>query len=281
MFSSLLLLLALLPLPLGPFIARWADGSEAARSGMDSFVAVTLGGIVLLYIWPEAYGVAGLAALVLGLLGFALPFLLHGELHAHEKRAFPSLVWLSFLGLSLHALLDGVALFGPQTGPRPGQASATLLALAVVLHRFPTALAIWWLVVPRLGRRSAVILLATVGAATVVGFAVAADLLGLLSAPSLGFFQAAVAGMLMHVVFGHEHRHATDGKPPADWRTSAAGALAGVALLTAVGRIHPMDELLPGALAGGGEALALVRIAVPPLLLGSFIWSVRAFRARH
>lgn len=281
MYSFLLLVLALLPLPLGPFIARWADRSEAARSTVDSFVAVTLGGIVLLYIWPEAYGVAGAGALASGLLGFALPFLFHGQLHAHEKRAFPGFVWLSFLGLALHALLDGVALFGPEVDSRHEHAGPTLLALAVVLHRFPTALAIWWLVVPRLGRRSAVILLATVGGATVVGFFVAVRLLGLLSAPSLAVFQAAVAGMLMHVVFGHEHRHAEHAASPAGRRTSAAGAVAGVALLVAVAQIHPMEQLYPGRLESGDRALALARLVVPPLLLGSLIWTVRALRLRH
>lgn len=280
MYSVVLLLLALFPLPLAPWIARWADRSESARSVMDSFVAVTLGGIVVLYIWPEAFAVTGVAAVVCGLLGFALPYLLHGQLHAHEKRAFPGLVWLSFLGLALHALLDGVALFAPESEHGHEHAGSTALAVAVVLHRFPTALAIWWLVVPRLGRRSAAILLTTVGAATAVGFAVAGGLLGLLSAPGLALFQAAVAGMLMHVVFGHEHRHAEAAEAAASRRTSAAGAAVGVALLVVVSRMHPMELLFPGELETGSPA-ALLRWISPPLLLGSLIWTLRALRARR
>jgi len=238
---------------------------------------------VILYIWPESYRVAGWAALAAGLLGFALPFLLHGQLHTHEERAMPGLLWLAFLALALHALLDGVALFSPETEPMSGhsQEQGILLGAAVVLHRVPTALAIWWLVVPRLGKRPAVALLSIVGLATVLGFALAGPFLGLLSAPGVAAFQAGIAGMLMHIVLGHEHPHAKQAPAKVSRRTSAAGALLGIALLVVVNKVHPMGHPGTGEHAAAPTFQEMLRLVTPAIALGALIWFVRARRAHH
>ncbi len=257
MNSYALLVLALLPLVAGPYLARWAERSQAAKSAMDSLVAVTLIGLVVLHIWPDSYHAAGLSALGVGLAGFLLPFLLHGQLHKYEKRAFPGLIWLTFLGLALHAFLDGVALFSPQAHHHEG---LSLLAVAVVLHRLPVALGIWWLVLPRLGGRSAVALLVIVGVATVLGFALANRFLAHLTSPGLALFAAGVAGMLLHIVSGHEHRHARPSSSGTALLTSALGAVLGAVLLLAIG--HESFPLLP-------------------FLLALVIWASRARRLRQ
>lgn len=221
----LLVLGSIIPLAAGPFLAHLADRAEAARSVVDAFAAVSLGGIVILHIWPHAFLTAGAWTLVGGLLGLLLPFLLHGSLHSHERKIYPGFVVLAFLGLAVHATLDGVALFSPladevtataeaaitvgQDGHHAhDQGSAMLLALAVILHRLPMGLAVWWFAVPILGRRFATALLLAIAAATVLGFSVAGQLLVDLSMPGIAVFEATIAGMLLHVVMGHEHGHA-------------------------------------------------------------------------
>lgn len=265
MESYLLLALALLPLIAGPYLAGLAERSNRARSVVDSLVAVALGGVVMLHIWPNAYRHGGPAVLAAGLLGFALPFLLHGRFHAYEKRAFPGLIWLAFSGLALHAMIDGVALFSPEAGHDHGT-NSVLLAFAVVLHRLPVALGIWWLVLPRQGARSAVALLVLVGVATVLGFALGDRILAYLSSPALALFEAGVAGMLMHIVFGHERGHASP-TPSFRW-TSAIGAALGVVVLLAIGHGTPH-----------GEHQAL-RSMIYIVALASGIWAIRLWRSR-
>lgn len=233
MNGILLLSFGLLPLVVGPLIALGADRSTSARSVMDGFVAVSVGGIVLFYLWPATYGTAGWLALLAGLAGFAIPFLFHRHMHAgpaHQERASIPLLWIAFLGLAGHAGLDGAALYTPLLEGAAEAPNADLLALAVVLHRLPMAIALWWLVLPSLGRRAAIVLLAAMGVATVAGFLLARALLPALSSPVLAMFEAGVAGMLLHIIFGHRHGHAPRSHGILRW-TYAAGALAGVAVL--------------------------------------------------
>ena len=250
LLSLILLLGGILPLVAGPFLAQWAENSRRTKAAFDAFIAVALGGIVILHLWPHAFLVAGLWALAGGLGGMLLPFLLHGSLHSQERKIYPAMIAVVVLGLAVHAILDGVALLSPLVVENSGgaveevagthdhdhfdhseieageaeaahegheedildphhhhQESATLLALAVILHRLPMGLAVWWLTVPVLGRRVAIALLGAMVAATVVGFGLAGQVLVDLTLPGIAVFEATIAGMLLHVVMGHEHSH--------------------------------------------------------------------------
>ncbi len=334
--STALLASGILPLLAGPLLARWAERSEATKGATDAFIAVSMTGIVVLHIWPHAFLTAGGWTLVGGLAGLSIPFLLHGPLSHREEKIYPALVAVAFFGLAVHATLDGVALFTPlvdhsasAAGLEPphsgvgegqvvdrdghishehGEESSALLALAVVLHRLPMGLAVWWLVVPILGRRVAIGILAMIAGATVLGFQLASGLLGELSLPIISIFEATVAGMLLHVVAGHEHghhddghshdvdhdhsrhhEHRRDGHPPHEHRHhghrhqedhhhgpiedrapwgSALGGLLGLSLILGLSRVHPVDHGLLEHLPFGTAFAALVIYSAPWLVLG-------------
>jgi len=245
----LLLIASLLPLLVGPIIARRAAQSVVARAFLSRFVVVALGGIILFHIWPLAFLKVGWLALVSGLSGLAGPFFFHGVLHKHEERASLALVWVAFLGLAIHATIDGVALFGPGEHLESATAlaksdSVPLLALAVLLHRLPMALAIWWLVGPVLGRRVAVGLLLGIAFSTLLGFLVADRVMEGISGPGIAVFEAGVAGMLLHVIFGHGPHNR---KSVSQHRGAAlAGAAGGLVTLAALFVTHPPEYLYGG-----------------------------------
>ncbi|MEM6792413.1 MAG: hypothetical protein AAF725_00395 [Acidobacteriota bacterium] len=368
----LLLLGSLVPLALGPLLATWADRSGTAKAAVDAFIAVSITGIVALHIWPHAFLVAGAWSLLGGLIGLLLPFLLHGALHAHERRFYPLLMGLALLGLALHATLDGIALFAPlldseaaqeeiytvhgksqaahaleekpaeleaaheesahqhaasehrtvhahgesdaahpmseaeHEHPEAGHAeaahaahgevaheehahagdpeaceasaaagghhhhhdgmNASLLAGAVLLHRLPMGLAIWWLTVPILGRRVAISVLALIAAGTLAGFALGGALLPGLSAPAFSFFEATIAGMLMHVVAGHDHRHHHGAPRPQPTWAAAAGARMALARVGFRDRIHPAEHRFAGGL-DFQQTLTALALSVGPWLI--------------
>ncbi|MEM7482406.1 MAG: hypothetical protein AAF481_14620 [Acidobacteriota bacterium] len=292
MTTSWILLAGLLPLVFGPLLARWVQGQPAARGALDAFVAVALGGIVLLHLWPHAFVAAGLWAVAGGVAGLVVPFLFHGLLHAREDRAFAGLIGIAFLGLAVHAVLDGVALHpsevehgvevpaaghgegttdgrGEHGGHRHGEGEdgPSLLALAVLLHRLPMALAIWWLVVPALGRRLAILILLTLGAGTLLGYGAAGRFLVDLSSPASAVFEATVGGMLLHVLFGHDRGARASAENAPGRLLSAASALAGVALVWTLVRLHPLEGS-QGTESAGEVFVHLASTMAPALLLG-------------
>ena len=103
-------------------------------------------------------------------------------------------------GLTLHALLEGAALVPTESG------LAAPFALAVLLHRIPVGLVIWWLIKPRYGGMLAAAGVGSILLATVFGFGLGTDVLASVLGPRTEFYQAFVSGSLVHVVF-HQGRH--------------------------------------------------------------------------
>ncbi len=200
----LLLLLSLLPLVLGPFLAVRARRSDSISVVTDAFVTISVLGITLIHILPDSFRLIGAGIFVVAPLGFALPWAIHQWWH-HQHLTDRKVVFaLALLGLTLHGAMDGIALFAPVSETSHGHANtAWLLALAVILHRLPMALAIWWLSRPKVGRLFAILLLVTLGLATLLGFASAAPLWSAHSIKALAILQAFIAGMLFHIVLDH------------------------------------------------------------------------------
>ena len=89
--------------------------------------------------------------------------------------------------------------------------TGSALAFAVILHRLPVGISIWWLVSRNVGPVSALLAIAVLMAATGGGYAAGALANQLPSLhPWLVLFQALVAGVLVHVALDRSPLYATD-----------------------------------------------------------------------
>lgn len=198
-----LLITTLLALLSGPLLYAAARERAPLRSLIDVFVLVSVVGLVLLEVLPEAYAAGGLwsfAFLGLGLLGPTL--IEHGLTRARRGAHIAALV-LALAGLMAHSFGDGAAL-------SPAGSGHTALALAVAIHSVPVGLLVWWLMYPVYGAMLPTLTLAAMCASTVAGYVLGVELSHSLDAHSWAFFQALVAGSILHVAFGRPHLHGHD-----------------------------------------------------------------------
>jgi uncharacterized membrane protein YraQ (UPF0718 family) len=168
---------------------------------------------------------------------------------------------LAVAAVGVHAFMDGAALGGTALG-REGDGS--MLALAVILHRLPEGLVIWWLLQPSRGSWLAAAALGLVAVGTAAGFFFGTSVLSATAARGLFLFQALVAGSLLHVVL---HRpHPIVRAHQADRRHTAAGvgAIAGALLLVLLLRAHPSHDFERDARAA---FVSLALAAAPALAL--------------
>ena len=251
------LLIALAALALGPVMLNRLLQRQALAAALDGFVVVAITGLVFLHFVPEAVEERDAVLLACLVVGFVLPLLLERILRSAERAVDRWGLLLGITGLAIHAALDGGAL----ATLRPGGVDSPL-ALALILHRLPMGIAVWWLASTLVNRQTGVVALAVMMMATIVGFYFGSaathlhDSFGLIE-----LYQALVAGTLVHIVMhpGHHHRN---GKA----RAEGWGALAALALLLAV-------TVLPSLEAGEGPHPFLERLFVlfaesaPALLL--------------
>lgn len=257
------LIAAILGLCVGPLLFGLLHRSEKPQLVVDGFVLVAVVGLVMLHVLPEAVDVAGVWALVAAGIGLVLP-LLAEKIRAMSHDASHGIVLaVAFVGLTLHASLDGV-----------GLASSDGLALAVVLHRIPVGLGVWWLVRPQFGRRWAIAVLAVLCVATVVGWSMQAAIVAPGGIVWIQVVQALVAGSLLHVILHqsigfHDHAHAATG-----WRWP--GTIGAVAAIMLVG-------LLPDAHHHtlGEHVIDLLLVTAPYLLVAAIMGAVGAAASRR
>jgi uncharacterized membrane protein YraQ (UPF0718 family) len=253
-----LLIASLLALLVAPLLDRAMRNRPTAPAALDGFVVVAISGVVLMHILPHAIEGAGWIALVAGIVGLVIPTLLH---RVSERRSHVIVVALVLVGLGGHAFLDGVGL------AEHGLASDRIIAWAVVLHRVPDGLAIWWLVRPKRGFAAATCLLLAIAAATVAGFHEGARVLDAANPTIMGLFQAAIGGSLLHVVLLHAP-HGEGLRSRAATTASVMGAIVAIGLLYVLGLAHPHEEAgAPGELGAGTTFRLLALDSAPPLLL--------------
>jgi uncharacterized membrane protein YraQ (UPF0718 family) len=263
---GLLLFLSLAALLVGPLLYRVTRGGVAATA-VDAFALVGVAGIVLVHILPQSIALAGWMAIPVALFGLLGPGLLCGSGFFAGKNAGRITIPLAIAGIALHAILDGIALAG-EPGDHGHHHGGDLLAFAVVLHRIPVGLGIWWLARPTYGRRAAVGLIGTIAVFTLLGFAFRESLVGGTSKTWFAFLQALIAGSLLHVVFKHPPSAPVEGRasPAGLRRASGVGGLAGVGLILAAGIWHQewtSPEMVPTA---RETFLVLARESAPALL---------------
>lgn len=230
--DSHLLFASLLALAVGPILHQLARVKGTMLAALDGFVYVAIGGVVFFHIVPESYELAGwwtLLALLVGLVG---PGLIEHRLRGVARQAHAAALLLALAGIGLHGFVDGLALGS-------GDHQHEMLPMAIVLHRLPVGLAVWFLVRPAYGLRSALGLLALIGVATLLGFALGEAAVGELANRGVGLFQALVAGSLLHVVVHRSYPiEEVASTPQAARRHAGAGALGGLVFLWALMADH-------------------------------------------
>ncbi len=241
--------LSILALVSGPFLYAWGRRRPTAKQILDGFVLITVAGIVCVYIIPDALRYGGMSALAFLVAGLAFPVLVERTFHRSVPKAHVFIVVLAAAGLLLHAIIDGVALLPGVGDGLPSEGThhshslsigGSELALGVILHRLPVGMAIWWAVRPSFGTVAAVTTFGLLIIATGLGWFFGAPIVELAEARSIAYFQAFVAGSLVHVVaFGVSHNH--DGDEVLTSENSwgfRAGILLGMFLLFTAPQIH-------------------------------------------
>lgn len=216
------LALSLVALALGPLLYGACQKIDYVRSALDGLLFVTIAGIVLVYIAPEVFDIAGLTAMAFLVAGVGFAFLVERWPALGEGDRYSWIIVLGAIGLGIHATIDGIALLpeGHLNGAEVdalddhdhGAGLAGLLenhlALGVILHRIPVGMAIWWTVRPRLGKTIAIGALTIIAVATSSAYLLGEPVIALMEAKGVACFQAFVAGTLLHViVFTSVQRH--------------------------------------------------------------------------
>jgi zinc transporter ZupT len=202
------LILAISALLVGPLawqvLQRWTHIHKV----LGYVMMVVMAGLVTLIV-THTVEEGGLLALVFTLIGFVLPLAAERALRRSEWTIHRVTLALGIVGLFLHNLSDGAALAAASLTDQGG----TALAMAVVLHRLPAGLAVWWLVSKDFGIRLAVWSIALMALATIAGYFAGEAVLGGLDEAGRAWFIAFVAGSLAHLAVhrlgsGHEgHDH--------------------------------------------------------------------------
>ena len=261
----LLLVASIVPLVLGPLLVRWMRPAPWAQSALDAFVLVSIGGLALLHILPECFEVGGWLAVAGAFVGLAAPTWAERAIQSAGGGSWRRPILLvALLALLVHATLDGVALAGSAVH----QPYAQALAAAVIVHRVPVGVGLWWFVRTRVGLRAAIATLAVELIGTMAGFFVG-DLATRGATPhALAVFQALVAGSLLHVIVGHSPTHVPPSHREQGHRhvPSALGGLVAVAFLVAMERLHPHAHAHEAEPSVVGALVDLVYASAPPLL---------------
>ena len=261
--SLLVLFAGLIALLIGPLAYRALTRRGELAAALDGFIFVTIGALVLLEALPEAVAAGGAWAWAFLLIGLFGPNLLEKLIHRAARQTHLVTLMIGGLGLVLHATADGAALGA-------GSAHNPLLPLAVILHRLPVGLAVWWLLRPSFGAGTAAAVLALMLVGTVLGFGFGPQLVGAVDTTALAWFQAFVAGSILHVVFNKPHLGddfvvERDRIPR---RYEGIGNLLGIACMVGIASLHVAGEHGSAHWDGWHTLLQLALVSAPALLLG-------------
>lgn len=257
-----LLAASLLTLAAGPLLyqtARAAPFASPLLAGLDGFVFVAIFGLVLLHVLPESVALGGWGAALACLVGLLAPTLLEHRLHGRARQVHAVALLLGLAALALHAFMDGLVLGGGH-GEGEGE-SHRMLPMAVILHRLPEGLMVWFLVRPLYGLPRALATLGMIAVSTLAGFWLSETVAAAVEHQGRSFFQALVGGSLLHVVM-HRSYPISPGDTGAPRLQAGLGALGGLALLWAI-----TADAGPTLTQVGEVFLALARESAPALLL--------------
>ena len=270
----------------GPLLYAVARYRPPVLAFLDGFVLVSIAGLVLLEVLPGTFAEGGawsLAFLVAGAIG---PSIVERALHEARREAHLATLALAVLGLVLHSVADGAALSSDPAHHGADHHGAEALALAVVVHSVPVGLVVWWIMAPVFGAMWPSLTIAAMCLGTAAGFLFGIELNALLGAQAFAWFQALVAGSILHVVFGRPHLHDQEAQhvhshPPPPFE--GLGNLVALLGLGLIASLDPHEGLIDGF--AGRMAELMLRCspwilfaygAVAVLLSGGFLVRLRA-----
>ncbi|WP_133405252.1 metal transporter [Parashewanella tropica] len=222
----LYLIASLMALLAGPICYRLLASGSALQKGLDGFIFVSLGGLVLIHILPELIEHGGWLTLLFVAIGMWGPTMSERIFHRHSELTHNLTLILGVGGLLLHTLTDGGALILAQQPE-----NSTLLALGIILHRLPVGIAIWWLLKPQVGSRWAAVVLGLMMLLTSIGYVLGEQLLSHLSLDNTAYLQAFVTGSILHVVLHQPHVDKPQDPQGRSEYHAGIGSLLGIGLL--------------------------------------------------
>ncbi|WP_299495903.1 metal transporter [uncultured Shewanella sp.] len=211
---------------LGPVFYRFFTTGTGLQKGLDGFIFVSLGGLVLIHILPELLEHGGLLSILFLCIGMWGPSASERLFHRYSDVTHNIALFLGVTGLLLHTVTDGGAIILAQQ-----EGNSSLLALGVILHRLPIGLAIWWLLKPQVGIRWASIVITAMMLLTGVGYFAGEQLLSHLSLDNTVYLQAFVTGSILHVVIHQPHGHSNKEHNGKYEYPAGIGSLLGIGLL--------------------------------------------------
>jgi hypothetical protein len=191
---------------LAPFLYRVLHDQPSAVETFDKFVYLAVPILVGWQVLPHAWEEQNALLILAVTCGVILPILVERAFQSMADETDNIAIVAGLSGLALHALLEGAALTPGSTPPD------TPLVAAIMLHRIPMSLVIWWLVFPRFGTKKAATGIGLLVLATLAGYSLGSEFLSGLEGDSAALYQAFVSGSLIHVVFHqgrHDHDHST------------------------------------------------------------------------
>lgn len=194
----MMLLLSSAALLMGPLIYTLGRQHRVASTVFDWLIKAAIAFIVFVHIIPEAFEAIGYWAFAVLAIGLAFPIALESLFKKAHDAAHLVIVGVAALGLLLHAVVDGLGLlYDDGSG----------LAHAIVLHRVPVGMAIWWTVRPHFGKPVALSMLVLIIVATAVGYELGDSIFDVADTGQLALLQAFISGSLIHVVWvGAKHQ---------------------------------------------------------------------------
>lgn len=208
------LILSIFCLLLAPFLS-WAYHRYSRHyQTIDRLLSIVIGLFAALKLLPESFQNGGWYAIGLATLGFALPTAAERLWRKQFERVDSLPLMLAVTGFLVHDFIDGAALMSPFATP-----TLSSLAWAIILHRLPEGVIIWWVLYPKFGRWLAWMGLLSMAGATAGGYAFGGRILWNINYSSqwAAWLQALLAGSLLHLLTHkyhshdeHEHHHAHD-----------------------------------------------------------------------
>lgn len=249
------LVATLATLIVGPLVVARANRDTRMREAVDGFIFVSIAGLVAVDILPHLVEGLGWVALLIVAAGLWGPSWLEHRFRAAAHGTHVAVVLIAATGLVVHTVADGAVLSDLE---QPG------LVLAVMLHRFPVAMTVWWLLRPAWGVGGASLMLALMGLGTLAGFGAGTHFLS--GGMSLMVLEALVAGSILHVVFNRLHLNPAIARQPSAPRAEGLGNLLGLVFLALA---FATDLDVSADIHDVGVRLyQLALVAAPALLLG-------------